>query len=109
MVMGRPAASRTIVENVMIPSPPSWIRTKMTICPKSVKRVAVSATTSPVTQMAEVDVKRASIKERRPETLQKGSIRSKVPTRMAPAKLMARICAGWNSCFLWMAMGPLLL
>jgi hypothetical protein len=44
--------------------------------------------------MAEVEVNRASMNERRPEALQKGNIRSRAPTRMAPAKLMASTWAG---------------
>jgi hypothetical protein len=62
-----------------------------------------------VTQIAEVEVKRASMKERRPAALNAGIIKSRVPTRMALLKLMASICAGWKSFSLWMAMGLFLL
>ena len=41
---------------VMTPSPPTWIRARMMICPNSDQWVAVSCTISPVTQTAEVEV-----------------------------------------------------
>jgi hypothetical protein len=44
----------------MIPRPPSWIRIRMIACPAGLKSLGVSLTIRPVTQMAEVDVKRAS-------------------------------------------------
>jgi hypothetical protein len=73
----------------------------MTHFPTIVKYVAVSTTMSPVTQMAEVEVKRASTKEIRPETVQTGSMRSRAPKKMAAAKLIANTWAGWNSLSLW--------
>jgi hypothetical protein len=44
--------------------------------------------------MAEVEVNRASMKDIRPEVVQKGSIRIRAPRRMAAAKLMASTWAG---------------
>ena len=61
-----PATRRMSEENVMTPSPPSWMRARMTDWPKPLNAVAVSTTTRPVTQTAEVDVNRASMKEMRP-------------------------------------------
>jgi hypothetical protein len=69
----------------------------------------VSTTINPVTQIAEVEVNRASIKLIFPETVLKGSIRRKAPKKMAAAKLMASTWAGWNSLSLWRLMGFLLL
>ena len=50
------------VDNVIMPRPPNWISTKMIICPKKVKCVPVSTTINPVTQTAEVEVNKASMK-----------------------------------------------
>jgi hypothetical protein len=58
--------------------------------------------------MAEVEVNRASMKDIRPEAVQKGSIRIRAPRRMAAAKLMASTWAGWNSLSLWSVMPTLL-
>jgi len=58
--------------------------------------VAVSLTIKPVTQTAEVEVKRASTKDMWPDRVLKGRRKSKVPTKMAIKKLMARSWAGEN-------------
>jgi len=50
----------------MTPRPPTWIRHKITIFPKVVKKEPVSTTVSPVTQTAEVAVNKASIKDIEP-------------------------------------------
>ena len=42
----------------MMPSPPSWISTRITACPNSVKSMPVRLTISPVTQVALVEVNR---------------------------------------------------
>ena len=42
----------------MIPSPPDWIRTRITAWPKLLQYVGVSTTIRPVTQIAEVAVKK---------------------------------------------------
>ena len=71
---------------VSTPMPPSWMRIKMTICPKSVQCEAVSCTTRPVTQVADVEVKRQSKKSAQPSWwLAKGS-----HSRTAPVKITAR-------------------
>jgi cytochrome P450 len=50
--------------NDMMPSPPVWMRMRRMVCPNRVKP-AVSTVERPVTQTADVAVKRASIGERR--------------------------------------------
>ena len=50
------------VMTVINPSPPTWISARITSCPKTDQCVKVSYTTSPVTQVAEVEVKTASRK-----------------------------------------------
>ena len=65
--------------------------------PKPLNAVAVSTTTRPVTQTAEVDVNRASMKEMRPPRALAGSQRSTPPTRTARKKLRARTRAGWKN------------
>jgi hypothetical protein len=54
----------------------------------------MSTTTSPVTQTAEVEVKRASMKRRGPFVAAKGNQRRKPPARITPAKLRTKILAG---------------
>ena len=60
---------------------------KITTCPKAVNVSAVGATIRPVTQVAEVAVKSASMNLRStPSLVEKGSIKSKEPTRIIIAK-----------------------
>jgi hypothetical protein len=61
-----------------------------------VKYVAVSWTIRPVTQIAEVEVKRASIRDIWPDFVLKGRRRSTAPAKIAIKKLMARTWAGEN-------------
>jgi hypothetical protein len=91
-----PATKRIRVEKVMTPSPPSWMRVRITTCPKGVKYVAVSWTIRPVTQMADVAVNRASKKDICPVFVLKGRRRRIVPVTIAPIKLIARTWAGLN-------------
>jgi len=79
-----------------MPRPPSWIRMRITICPKKEKQAPVSTTVSPVTQTAEVDVKRASMKEISPDVVEKGSMRRNAPASIAAIKLNIRKEAGLN-------------
>ena len=59
----------------------------MTSCPKPDQQLAVSRTTSPVTQVAEVAVNSASEKEAPPRAfVEKGSISSAVPSRISSRK-----------------------
>jgi|GEM_PF-5014676 len=55
----RPINSSRMVELVMKPSPPTWISSRMIAWPNGLQKVLVSTTTRPVTQTAEVAVKRA--------------------------------------------------
>lgn len=75
----------------------------MTPCPKPVQYVAVSWTARPVTQMAEVAVKRASPRDApRPSLVARGSVSSSPPSRMTAAKPRAIIWAeenGRRECF----------
>jgi len=71
----------------MTPNPPTWIRTIITRCPKVVQWVAVSTTTNPVIQVAEVAVKSAVIKSTCPSRTAQGVERSRVPIRIRAAKL----------------------
>jgi hypothetical protein len=50
--------------------------------PRGVKVSAVSNTTRPVTQVAEVAVKKASVQDKRSGYVAQGSLRSRVPVRM---------------------------
>ncbi len=92
-----PATRRMSEENVMMPSPPSWMSARMTVCPKPLKAVAVSTTTRPVTQTAEVAVNRASTKPMRPPRALGGSQSRTPPMKMAGRKLRARTRAGWKN------------
>ena len=66
-------------------------------CPQRENAVAVSTTINPVTQTAEVEVKRASRKES-PSSLDdvKGIIRIRVPARMTSRKLRTIVWAGFR-------------
>jgi hypothetical protein len=85
MEMGRPVMERIPMEKVMIPSPPIWISIRIIICPGTVKASPVVTTVNPVTQTADVDVKRASIKDKSPECIT-GIISKSDPAQMAPVK-----------------------
>ena len=81
----RGRTSRKVLK-VMIPRPPNWISSRMTVCPSSVY-CAVSTVARPVTHTAEVAVNSASMSRRRPSPFQqKGSQRISAPTRMTPVK-----------------------
>jgi len=89
-----PIKTKKTVEKVMIPNPPIWNR-KMVITWPSVERsFPTSVTTRPVTQTAEVEVKRASTKRRDPLVAEKGNQRRMPPARITPAKLKTKILAG---------------
>jgi len=51
-----------MVDIVIIPNPPHCKRIRITNCPKEEKSFPVSSTINPVTQVAEVAVKRALMK-----------------------------------------------
>lgn len=83
------------VEKAMIPNPPSWNKIRITTCPKGVKQAAVSWTIKPVTQTADVLVKRASTNDMfSPEWVLNGRSNKAVPIKMAAIKLRASSWAG---------------
>jgi hypothetical protein len=86
--------TKKTVEKVMIPKPPIWMRSKVTTCPTVERSFPVSTTTSPVTQTAEVEVKRASTKRRLPFAAENGNQRRIAPVRITPAKLRTKILVG---------------
>ena len=55
-----PRTIRVVVMTVMNPSPPIWMRMRITTCPKPVHLRNVSAVTNPVTQVEDVAVNSAS-------------------------------------------------
>ena len=80
-------------ENVIMPRPPSWIRTAIMIFPKRVKSLAVSITTSPVTHTADVDVKSALIKDM-PDVVETGRQRMAAPDSINMRKLISTTWTG---------------
>jgi hypothetical protein len=81
------------VEKVMIPSPPHWMRSRTTHWPNRLKRLPVSTTTRPVTQVAEVAVNKASIGGR-VGSAAAGNISRAVPMIISPAKVRTGRLAG---------------
>ena len=86
--------TKKTVEKVMIPRPPTWKRKIVITCPGTVRSFPISITTSPVTQTAEVEVKRASTKARWPLEAEKGSQRKIPPVKITAAKLRTNIRVG---------------
>jgi len=73
-----------MVDIVIIPNPPHCKRIRITNCPKVEKSFPVSSTINPVTQVAEVEVKRALMKPILFSVLEAtGRLRSIVPTAIA--------------------------
>ena len=71
----------------MKPNPPSWIMRRITAWPKKDQVVAVSTVTSPVTQVAEVAVKKAlKSPALSPLRAAMGRDSRRVPTKMITAK-----------------------
>src|SRR5262249_32819603 len=82
----RPSRTRPIVASVMIPSPPTWIRSRITTWPNGDQYVPVSTEASPVTQTADVLVKSASTNGAPSRACDaNGSISSAVPTAITDA------------------------
>ena len=81
---------------VIMPSPPIWISTMITNCPKLVNVLGTSIVVRPVTQTALVVVNSESIHERcTPGWMQRGISSTPEPTRMITMKLTASIRAGF--------------
>lgn len=76
---------------VIKPRPPIWIRQIITICPKIVQFVKVSNGTSPVMQVAEVAVNRASIYEAPPVFELIGKLNKTEPISISKANPQATI------------------
>ena len=83
----RPEISANAAATVMTPMPPIWMRSMITSCPKGDQVVAVSCSTRPVTQTAEVEVNSASRNGIAwPFRVETGSISSSAPSRITPRK-----------------------
>ena len=90
-----PASTAKKEAKVMRPNPPIWIRMSKTICPKREKWCPVSTTMSPVTQVAEVAVKRAfSTEVFPPGAVDRGKRRNKVPIAMIVKKVATTVKGG---------------
>ena len=92
-VIRLPEAMVMATATVTTPMPPIWMSSSITACPKTDQWVAVSYTTSPVTQTAEVEVNRQSRNGVLiPAAAETGSISSSAPTRMTIRKPKRMIC-----------------
>ena len=71
----------------MTPSPPVWIRLSRIPCPSGERTLLTSTVESPVTQTADVAIKKASIQGRFcPGMMLAGSRRAHAPSRMTTRK-----------------------
>jgi len=84
-----PMKRKRKTEKVMIPRPPSWIRVITTILPNTVSFVPMSITVSPVTQTAEIAVKKASSPPSGSPFDATGSLSRTAPTIAVSRKLRA--------------------
>src|SRR5215510_341770 len=80
-----PKTRNRAVESVVIPSPPSWINARITMCPKVENSLPVSRTVRPVTHTALVAVNSASRRPICASADARGRVSSSAPTRMATA------------------------
>ena len=81
----------------MMPSPPIYIRSSITICPNTLHVDAVGSVTSPVTQVEVVAVNSASIYNTDcPVAELMGSTSKTLPNRMAKRKLNKINCVVVN-------------
>lgn len=86
---------RKTEEKVISPSPPVWIKTKITIFPNVDHWKNVSCAENPVTQVAEVEVKRQSKKEIcKPLFEETGKNNKKVPIKIIAKKLKQTVLIG---------------
>ena len=82
---------------VINPSPPIWIRTMITVCPKVLQAVAVSTVINPVTQVALTAVNAASngfVKV--PSAEEKGRMSRIVPNRISAKKPTEKMAVELN-------------
>ncbi len=91
----RPSSRLRVAVSDMMPRPPSWISSRITVRPKRVNPAPVSRTISPVTHTALVEVNRASRKLMGwSGGVARGSIRRPEPTRINEAKMSTKDAAG---------------
>ena len=88
-----PAIMAKKVVKVIMPSPPIWIRMRITSCPQNVKACGVSTTINPVTHEADVDVNNASMGFI-PEVVASGSNSNNVPKVIKLAKVKSNRYSG---------------
>ncbi len=82
-----PSTNKRVVVNVTIPSPPNWIKNRMTAWPNRLQCSAMDTVESPVTQIEVVAVKSASTKGVTVRSFVAiGSERSMVPRTIAARK-----------------------
>ena len=85
----------------MTPRPPIWISTMMTVFPNADQYVAVSCSTSPVTQEAETAVNSVVISGARvPSAVAIGRLKSSVPSPIRIRNPRAMICVWENFTFI---------
>ena len=84
----------------MTPSPPIWMRNRMTTCPNILHAVAVGNVTRPVTQVAVVAVNNASMYDTAtPSRALIGSANNTLPQRIVIRKLIMITCVVDNPLF----------
>lgn len=83
------------VVNVISPSPPTWIRIRIIICPKTVNESTILIVDNPVTQVALITVKIISIK-RISNFSAFGNDKRAVPIIPIEAKLNKKIKEGFS-------------
>jgi hypothetical protein len=94
----RPIRPKRTTEKVMIPKPPIWKRTSVTIWPAKERSFPISIEARPVTQTAEAEEKRASTKLRWPRPAANGSQSRIAPAMISSAKLRMKIRGGVKRC-----------
>jgi len=90
------------IDKVIMPNPPALNKINITHWPKCEKKVGVSFTIKPVTQVALVAVKMASTSPILSGPLvDRGKLKRIVPIIMATKKLIATTCGGFNLFFIY--------
>ena len=84
-----------VIQSVMKPNPPIWMSDRITPCPNVDQCAYVSVKTKPVTQVAEVEVKKEVKSEiSSPSCTEIGRLRSNVPSRIMKQYPARRIFVG---------------
>ena len=90
------ASSASMLAKVRKFNPPNWMRTIKTNCPLKLRMDVISMTFSPVTDTAETDVNKASIKGILPSVFDiSGMARRPAPTTAKLTKLITSMPAGF--------------